>query len=122
MSFQEAIIDQPFVLAEGAVIERLRRDPRVALDAHILHAGLIYDPHARGALEAGVRFAAAYPGNPSSEILETLAESTAGAGIYAEWSTNEKLALDRPNCLSLHLHPASSTPSKREAYWVWTIP
>lgn len=49
---------------------------------------------ARGALEAGVSFAAAYPGNPSSEILQTLADSAEGAGIYAEWSTNEKVALE----------------------------
>ncbi len=49
---------------------------------------------ARGALEAGVAFCAAYPGNPSSEILETLAESADSAGIYAEWSVNEKVALE----------------------------
>jgi indolepyruvate ferredoxin oxidoreductase alpha subunit len=49
---------------------------------------------ARGALEAGVSFCAAYPGNPSSEILEALADSAASAGIYAEWSVNEKVALE----------------------------
>lgn len=49
---------------------------------------------ARGALEAGVAFCAAYPGNPSSEILESLADSAVGAGIYAEWSVNEKVALE----------------------------
>ena len=49
---------------------------------------------ARGALEAGLSLAAAYPGNPSSEILETLADSAASAGIYAEWSANEKVALE----------------------------
>ncbi|MCB2225157.1 MAG: 4Fe-4S binding protein [Desulfarculaceae bacterium] len=49
---------------------------------------------ARGALEGGVNLAAAYPGNPSSEILQTLADSAEGAGIYAEWSTNEKVALE----------------------------
>jgi indolepyruvate ferredoxin oxidoreductase alpha subunit len=49
---------------------------------------------ARGALEAGVSFAAAYPGNPSSEILESLAESAGSAGIYVEWSVNEKVALE----------------------------
>lgn len=38
--------------------------------------------------------AAAYPGNPSSEILQTLADSAASAGIYVEWSTNEKVALE----------------------------
>ena len=49
---------------------------------------------ARGALEAGVQFCAAYPGNPSSEILQNLAESSASAGIYAEWSANEKVAME----------------------------
>lgn len=49
---------------------------------------------ARGALEAGISLAAAYPGNPSSEILETLADSAASAGIYVEWSANEKVALE----------------------------
>jgi len=49
---------------------------------------------ARGALEAGVRFAAAYPGNPSSEIMETLASVAGERGIYAEWSVNEKVALE----------------------------
>ncbi|ADK84256.1 Indolepyruvate ferredoxin oxidoreductase [Desulfarculus baarsii DSM 2075] len=49
---------------------------------------------ARGALEAGVQFAAAYPGNPSSEILQCLADSAQSAGIHAEWSTNEKVALE----------------------------
>ncbi len=46
---------------------------------------------ARGAWEAGVELAAAYPGTPSTEILETLAGLP---GVYAEWSTNEKVALE----------------------------
>ena len=46
---------------------------------------------ARGAWEAGVEFAAAYPGTPSTEILETLADLP---GVYAEWSSNEKVALE----------------------------
>jgi len=49
---------------------------------------------ARGALEAGVRFAASYPGTPASEILESLAGITKETGIYAEWSTNEKVAAE----------------------------
>ena len=44
-----------------------------------------------GAWESGVRVAAAYPGTPSTEILETFAPMP---GIYAEWSPNEKVALD----------------------------
>ncbi|MBI4279129.1 MAG: indolepyruvate ferredoxin oxidoreductase subunit alpha [Armatimonadetes bacterium] len=47
---------------------------------------------ARGAIEAGVRVAAGYPGTPSTEILEALAR--AGGGAYVQWSTNEKVALD----------------------------
>jgi indolepyruvate ferredoxin oxidoreductase alpha subunit len=46
---------------------------------------------ARGAYEAGVRVAAAYPGTPSTEILESLARYE---GVYSEWSPNEKVALD----------------------------
>ena len=46
---------------------------------------------ARGAYEAGVRVAAAYPGTPSTEILENLARYDA---VYSEWSPNEKVALD----------------------------
>jgi indolepyruvate ferredoxin oxidoreductase alpha subunit len=46
---------------------------------------------ALGAWEAGVRYAAAYPGTPSTEILPALAQY---AGVRAEWSSNEKVALD----------------------------
>lgn len=38
------------VLTEGSVYEILRRDPRIAFDEHIAHAGLIYDEHAREVL------------------------------------------------------------------------
>lgn len=47
---------------------------------------------ARGAYEAGVRVATAYPGTPSTEILETIAATY--PEIYTEWSTNEKVALE----------------------------
>lgn len=46
---------------------------------------------ARGAYEAGVTVAAAYPGTPSTEIVNNLADY---AGVYAEWSPNEKVALE----------------------------
>jgi len=49
---------------------------------------------ARGAIEAGVQVAAAYPGTPSSEIMETLAGLAQQLGIYVEWSTNEKVAFE----------------------------
>ncbi len=46
---------------------------------------------AYGAWAAGVQVAAGYPGTPSTEILETFAPLP---DVYAEWSTNEKVALD----------------------------
>jgi indolepyruvate ferredoxin oxidoreductase alpha subunit len=52
---------------------------------------------ARGAVEAGLNFASAYPGTPSSEIIGTLAEwSSSGVseGYYVEWSVNEKVAME----------------------------
>ncbi|MBT4464259.1 MAG: indolepyruvate ferredoxin oxidoreductase subunit alpha [Rhodospirillaceae bacterium] len=48
---------------------------------------------ARGAWEAGVRVAAAYPGTPSTEILESVS-TFPKEDIVAQWSTNEKVALD----------------------------
>ena len=47
---------------------------------------------ARGVYEAGVRFASAYPGTPSTEILENIAEYK--EDILAEWATNEKVAVE----------------------------
>jgi indolepyruvate ferredoxin oxidoreductase alpha subunit len=44
-----------------------------------------------GAYHAGVRVAAAYPGTPSTEILESIARFE---DVYAEWSTNEKVAME----------------------------
>lgn len=49
---------------------------------------------ARGALEAGVAVAAAYPGTPSTEIVETLATAGEELNLYVEWSVNEKVALE----------------------------
>lgn len=46
---------------------------------------------ARGAYEAGVEIAAAYPGTPSTEILENVVKYPE---IYAEWSVNEKVAFE----------------------------
>lgn len=48
---------------------------------------------ARGAWEAGIKVAAAYPGTPSTEILENLATYDP-ADLTAQWSINEKVALD----------------------------
>ncbi|ABM81440.1 indolepyruvate ferredoxin oxidoreductase subunit alpha [Hyperthermus butylicus] len=51
---------------------------------------------ARGFLEAGVQFAAAYPGTPSTEIVEALSAAARmlGGKPYVEWSVNEKVALE----------------------------
>jgi indolepyruvate ferredoxin oxidoreductase alpha subunit len=49
---------------------------------------------ARGAVEAGVRVVAAYPGTPSSEIPMTISKIAKKHGIYFEWSTNEKVAYE----------------------------
>jgi indolepyruvate ferredoxin oxidoreductase, alpha subunit len=49
---------------------------------------------ARGALEAGVKVCAAYPGNPSSEIIGSLAKVAGEMGLHVEWSVNEKVALE----------------------------
>ncbi len=46
---------------------------------------------ALGAFEGGARYASAYPGTPSTEILENLALYQ---GVVAEWASNEKVALD----------------------------
>ena len=46
---------------------------------------------ARGFIEAGGKVAAAYPGTPSTEVLEILSKEK---GIHAEWSTNEKVAME----------------------------
>ncbi len=49
---------------------------------------------ARGAMESGIGFAAAYPGTPSTEIIEALADVAKDVGFYVEWSTNEKVAFE----------------------------
>jgi indolepyruvate ferredoxin oxidoreductase alpha subunit len=46
---------------------------------------------ARGMWEAGVAVASAYPGTPSTEILENYALFP---NVYAEWTPNEKVAVD----------------------------
>ena len=46
---------------------------------------------ARGAYECGARFAAGYPGTPSTEIMESFATYPS---VYAEWSPNEKVAME----------------------------
>ena len=47
---------------------------------------------ARGAYEAGLIFASAYPGTPSTEILENMVQYK--DSLYCEWAPNEKVALE----------------------------
>ncbi|MCX5971076.1 MAG: indolepyruvate ferredoxin oxidoreductase subunit alpha, partial [Coprothermobacterota bacterium] len=49
---------------------------------------------ARGALEGGLELAAAYPGTPSSEVVEALYEARRERDFYVEWSINEKVAFE----------------------------
>jgi len=58
-------------------------------DSRLLMSG--NDAVARAVWEAGVRVAAAYPGTPSTEILENVATYP---DIYTEWSVNEKVSLE----------------------------
>ncbi len=48
----------------------------------------------RGALESGVNFVSTYPGTPASEIGNTFFRIAKKAGVYFEFSTNEKVALE----------------------------
>jgi indolepyruvate ferredoxin oxidoreductase alpha subunit len=48
---------------------------------------------ALGALAAGARVVAGYPGTPSTEVLETVAKRKTG-DTYVEWSVNEKAAME----------------------------
>ena len=48
----------------------------------------------RGALEAGINFAASYPGSPSSQVLGMLGKVAKERNFYAEWSTNEVCAME----------------------------
>lgn len=46
---------------------------------------------AQGAWEAGCTIGTAYPGTPSTETMEAFAKKE---GVYAEWCTNEKVAVE----------------------------
>ena len=52
---------------------------------------------ARGAYEAGCSVASAYPGTPSTEILQNLSKYKE---VYSEWSVNEKVAAEVAPCIS----------------------
>lgn len=50
----------------------------------------------RGMIEAGCQVATAYPGTPSTEVLQTVADlrEAASAPLHVEWSVNEKIAYE----------------------------
>ena len=48
----------------------------------------------RGALESGVQYVSTYPGTPSSEIGVIFSQIAKTVGVYFEFSTNEKVALE----------------------------
>ena len=60
----------------------------------------------RGAVEAGLNFAASYPGSPSSQVLGLLGKIAKERNFYAEWSTNEVCALEA--CIGASLANARS--------------
>lgn len=51
---------------------------------------------AQGALDAGLSGCYAYPGTPSTEIMEYVqgSEAAAARGVHREWSSNEKVAME----------------------------
>jgi indolepyruvate ferredoxin oxidoreductase alpha subunit len=55
----------------------------------------------RGALEAGLAFASCYPGTPSSEVPNTLFALKEKAGLYMEFATNEKVAMEAAGAAAL---------------------
>jgi homocysteine S-methyltransferase len=50
VEFADFVRTEPLILTEGSLIERLRRDAKVPLDPHVLHAGFVYDDRGREAL------------------------------------------------------------------------
>jgi len=63
--------------------------PDSAVASRVLLSG--NEAVAQGAVEAGVLVAVGYPGTPSTEILESIADRS---DIDVRWSPNEKVALD----------------------------
>jgi homocysteine S-methyltransferase len=55
ISFTDFLATTPCILGEGAIIERLRRDPALTLDPHLVNAAFIYNPAEREALEDIIR-------------------------------------------------------------------
>jgi len=66
-----------------------RTETDTGVGSHVLLSG--NEAVARGAVEAGVLVATGYPGTPSTEILESIADR---CDVDVRWSTNEKVAMD----------------------------
>lgn len=47
MDFSHFVVSGTTAIAEGGVLERVRRDPAIVLEPHLLNGGLIYDPVGR---------------------------------------------------------------------------
>ena len=62
--------------------------PAPAASRHLMSGN---EAVARAVWEAGVKVAAAYPGTPSTEMLEVISTYP---DVYAEWSVNEKVSLE----------------------------
>ncbi len=62
--------------------------PQVAANRKILSGN---EAIAHGAYAGGVAVASAYPGTPSTEILENVAKFPE---IYCEWAVNEKVGME----------------------------
>ena len=65
------------------------KEHRLFMKEYVMGNGAV----ALGALSAGVKLVAGYPGTPSSEIIETISKYP-HEGVYLEWSVNEKAALE----------------------------
>lgn len=48
----------------------------------------------RGALESGVQYVSAYPGTPSSEIIDTMYRLRESSGVRVEYAVNEKVSVE----------------------------
>lgn len=74
MNFTEYLASGRTAIAEGAVLERVRRDPELVLDPHILNGGFIYDPVSRarlGEIHAGYMRSAREAGLPILTFTDT---------------------------------------------------
>ncbi len=75
---------------------------------------------ARGLIESGASVVTAYPGTPSSEVLEAYVRMSKenGLKVYAEWSVNEKVAFEISFAASLCGLRAASIMKHLGTHWV----